>query len=225
MSMTFNLYLVRHGETYLNKYDRMQGWSDAPLTTSGIEDAQAAGERLQGVQFAQAYSSDLSRARDTARAILEQNRASTGLTEPEQLAAFREVFFGGFEALKGPKVAAEVGQQLGLANIKSYGDLTTQLTMNGTMDAFKELDPYHDAEDADEFWTRVQAGFEYIRQHAQDGDNILLVAHGTLIRNLVSQYESDQAAEEKPVNGMISVWQVSDQDLSLKAYNDTTTIW
>lgn len=223
--MTFNLYLVRHGETYLNKYDRMQGWSDAPLTASGIEDARAAGERLRRVKFAKAYSSDLSRARDTAQSILEQNQVSTNLRVPEQLAAFREVFFGGFEALKGPEVAAKVGQQLGLANIQSYGDLTAQLTMNGTMDAFKELDPYHDAEDAAEFWTRVEAGFNYLRQNVQDGENVLLVAHGTLIRNLVSQYESDQAAEEKPVNGMVSVWHVTDKDLALKAYNDTSTIW
>ena len=43
--MSFNLYLVRHGETYFNKYQRMQGWGNAPLTDKGISDGFAAGER------------------------------------------------------------------------------------------------------------------------------------------------------------------------------------
>ena len=30
--MSFNLYLVRHGQTIFNHYERMQGWSNAPLT-------------------------------------------------------------------------------------------------------------------------------------------------------------------------------------------------
>ena len=29
------LYFVRHGQTYLNKYKNMQGWSDTPLTPEG----------------------------------------------------------------------------------------------------------------------------------------------------------------------------------------------
>lgn len=33
------IYVVRHGRTYLNKYQRLQGWSDAPLTEEGIEGA------------------------------------------------------------------------------------------------------------------------------------------------------------------------------------------
>lgn len=30
--MSINLYIVRHGETYINKYKRIQGWTNAPLT-------------------------------------------------------------------------------------------------------------------------------------------------------------------------------------------------
>lgn len=32
MTKKLSLYFIRHGQTYLNKYGRMQGWSDAPLT-------------------------------------------------------------------------------------------------------------------------------------------------------------------------------------------------
>lgn len=31
------IYLVRHGQTYLNYFYRIQGWTDAPLTKSGKE--------------------------------------------------------------------------------------------------------------------------------------------------------------------------------------------
>ena len=49
--MSINVYMVRHGQTYLNKYRRMQGWTNAPLTEKGIADGQAAGERLRHVHF------------------------------------------------------------------------------------------------------------------------------------------------------------------------------
>ena len=26
------IYIVRHGQTYINRYDKMQGWCDTPLT-------------------------------------------------------------------------------------------------------------------------------------------------------------------------------------------------
>lgn len=50
---TVELYLVRHGQTFLNKYHRMQGWSDAPLTTKGLQDADLAGERLAKIPLRQ----------------------------------------------------------------------------------------------------------------------------------------------------------------------------
>lgn len=31
-----NIYLVRHGQTYLNKYNRIQGIANAPLTEKGL---------------------------------------------------------------------------------------------------------------------------------------------------------------------------------------------
>lgn len=37
--MAINVYFVRHGQTYLNLYHRMQGWSDSPLTEKGLADA------------------------------------------------------------------------------------------------------------------------------------------------------------------------------------------
>ena len=41
-----NLYLVRHGQTYFNIYNKLQGWSNSPLTEKGKENAVAALESL-----------------------------------------------------------------------------------------------------------------------------------------------------------------------------------
>ena len=45
MDRKLNLYIVRHGETYLNRYSKLQGWSDSPLTEEGKEIAIEAGKR------------------------------------------------------------------------------------------------------------------------------------------------------------------------------------
>ncbi|MFV4921838.1 histidine phosphatase family protein [Lactobacillus delbrueckii subsp. allosunkii] len=45
------IYVVRHGRTYLNKYQRLQGWSDAPLTEEGIRGCPPDGEGLEGPAF------------------------------------------------------------------------------------------------------------------------------------------------------------------------------
>ena len=60
--MSYKIYLVRHGQTILNRYNRMQGWCDSPLTQKGIEDAHEAGRRLKKIRFAYAFHSDTTRA-------------------------------------------------------------------------------------------------------------------------------------------------------------------
>ena len=49
-TMILHLHLVRHGQTYFNRYNRLQGWSNSPLTESGVADAVKAGERLKGLR-------------------------------------------------------------------------------------------------------------------------------------------------------------------------------
>lgn len=68
--MAINVYFVRHGQTYLNLYHRMQGWSDSPLTEKGLADAARAGQALAKVDFDYAFSSDLKRTMETAHELL-----------------------------------------------------------------------------------------------------------------------------------------------------------
>lgn len=67
--MTF--YVMRHGETELNRAGVFQGHMDVPLSDKGRRQAELLGEALAGVRFDAVYSSDLSRAADTARAIMK----------------------------------------------------------------------------------------------------------------------------------------------------------
>ncbi len=65
------LVLVRHGQSFWNLQNRFTGWVDVPLTEKGKEEAFKAGELLKDIRFQVAYTSDLSRAQDTLKIILE----------------------------------------------------------------------------------------------------------------------------------------------------------
>ncbi|MEM7016361.1 MAG: histidine phosphatase family protein [Pseudomonadota bacterium] len=63
------LIMVRHGETEWNLAGKMQGYLDSPLTETGLAQAKAAAKRLRFEQLDAIYSSDLGRARKTAKCI------------------------------------------------------------------------------------------------------------------------------------------------------------
>jgi phosphoserine phosphatase len=65
-----NILLVRHGETAWNREGRYQGRTDIPLSESGQAQVRALGERLRNIPIKIAYASPLSRAKNTAEAIL-----------------------------------------------------------------------------------------------------------------------------------------------------------
>ena len=65
--------LVRHGETDYNLRKLTQGQLDVPLNDVGRNQATLAGIALQNLTFNDIYSSDLSRAFETAEVIVKQN--------------------------------------------------------------------------------------------------------------------------------------------------------
>jgi len=68
------LLLARHAQSVWNAEGRWQGWSDAPLSALGAEQAHMAGKALAaaGVQPALVASSDLVRASRTAQIIADE---------------------------------------------------------------------------------------------------------------------------------------------------------
>ena len=65
--MTTRLCIVRHGETAWNAEHRVQGQLDIPLNGVGLRQAEAVGKVLGAERFDVIYSSDLSRALQTAQ--------------------------------------------------------------------------------------------------------------------------------------------------------------
>jgi broad specificity phosphatase PhoE len=63
------LLLIRHGETDWNASGRLQGHTDRPLNDYGRRQAAELAERLEEADVAAIYSSDLSRARETAEIV------------------------------------------------------------------------------------------------------------------------------------------------------------
>ncbi|NMA61810.1 MAG: histidine phosphatase family protein [Firmicutes bacterium] len=70
------LCLVRHGESTWNAERRVQGQLDPPLSPLGRRQAELVAQRLKKEPWSVLYSSDLSRARQTAEVIAAQ----TGLS-------------------------------------------------------------------------------------------------------------------------------------------------
>jgi len=68
-----NLVLVRHGQSEWNKKNLFTGWKDPELTNKGIEEAIKAGKDLKtkNIKFDIMFTSDLLRAQETGRLILE----------------------------------------------------------------------------------------------------------------------------------------------------------
>ena len=65
-----NILLVRHGETAWNREGRYQGRTDIPLSETGQTQVATLGKRLASIAITIAYASPLSRAKNTAEAIL-----------------------------------------------------------------------------------------------------------------------------------------------------------
>jgi len=90
--MITRVCIIRHGETDWNQEGRIQGQIDIPLNEVGRAQALAMAFKAAHHHFASIYSSDLSRALDTARAL-----ATRSLQEVISLAELRERHYGIFQ--------------------------------------------------------------------------------------------------------------------------------
>lgn len=104
------LYIIRHGQTVMNKKKVLQGRSDLPLNEEGREQAAWAGLRLKeaGVAPFRIYSSPLIRAVETAE-LIGQN-ACGSVSGPEVVRDERliEMDYGPYEGMDLTSPAPEV---------------------------------------------------------------------------------------------------------------------
>lgn len=86
--------LIRHGQTDWNKEGRFQGHTDIPLNDLGIQQALELGQKFKDHSFSAAYSSDLSRALNTAQLVL-----ATHALEIVTNSNLREKYMGSLEGV------------------------------------------------------------------------------------------------------------------------------
>lgn len=153
------LVLLRHGLTDWNRSGRFQGHADVPLNDVGRAQAAAVAERLQGLDIARIYSSDLQRAADTATAVANR------LALPVQLdSRLQEINVGSWAGLT-PDQIAETDPQLWLP-LRAGHDGPHSATGETATGAGQRV---------------ADALIEYAEQ-ADDDEVVLVVGHGLTTR-------------------------------------------
>lgn len=159
------LWLARHGETEWSRTGRHTGRTDIPLTDRGREQAGKLGDRLRAERFVAIRSSPLSRARET----LEIARPGEPYEVDDDL---RERDYGVAEGI----TTAELREEQ-----PGWNSWTT---------------PTQDAETIDEVGARVDGAIARARAagDAHGGGDVLVVAHGHLLRILAARWLEQPAA-------------------------------
>jgi len=151
------LYIIRHGETDLNRANRYQGSIETDLNRRGIVQARRAATRLAG-DIDALVSSPMRRALQTAR-IIAEHRAVAIKTMPE----FRERCVGIFEGLS----KAEIKQRY------------PSMWKDELLHRFDAAPP--GGESVEEVLARVRHGIDRLLRDHRDG-SVAVVAHGFVAR-------------------------------------------
>ena len=170
--MKSNLVLVRHGQSEWNKKNLFTGWKDPELTELGIEEAIQAGNQLKqsNIKFDVMFTSDLFRAQETGRLILEQMNQTDIATIKDQ--SLNERNYGELAGLNKDDARKKWGEEQVHIWRRSF-DV-----------------PPPGGESLKNTAERVLPYFESkILPEVIKGKNILIAAHGNSLRALVMKLE------------------------------------
>ena len=169
------LVLVRHGQSVWNLQNRFTGWVDVPLTEKGKEEAFKAGELLKDIRFNVAYTSDLTRAQETLRIILEV----IGLNIPViKNWALNERDYGDLTGLNKDDARGKYGKEIVDLWRRSY-----------------DIPPPHGEALKDTAARTIPFLERAIMGDIKIGNDVLVVAHGNSNRSIVMFLENLSPAE------------------------------
>lgn len=148
------IWLVRHGQTNLNKYKLMQGRTDEPLNDIGRSQGEKARKFVEDIEFDAVYASPLIRAIETASIV-------SGLPMSDVIIDKRitEVDFGKYELCKYSKLGIRMSLYWALPEVFSAPD---------------------GVEDLKSMISRSQAFLKEIEK--KDYENVLIASHGGILR-------------------------------------------
>ena len=187
------LVILRHGESRFNKEHRFSGWTDVELSTKGIAQSQKAGSILKekGFTFDVAYTSMLQRAEHTLRYIL----AELGLSQlpVHRTWQLNERGFGALEGLQKTEAVRRFGEETVHRSWQDYlfkpPELATENTGSNSLPT--ESNGYlPQAESVSDCAVRVLAYWQdNVLPALASGSNVLLVAHGGVLKVLIKYLE------------------------------------
>lgn len=220
------IYLTRHGETMFNDLDKVQGWSDTPLTDEGEEVAVDLGQGLakEEVTFQSVYSSDMKRAHDTADAVL------SGLEQEDEqvheMEGLREAGSGQFEGESLETINEDQAKEAGYDSYEEYESeerKPNEDEWSWLANAHYYADQSGYAEGADKVQERMTDAIEKIaeKQSEEGGGNVLVVSHGmsinVMLAGMTDKYEGDSLE-----NASVTKIHYQDGDLDVENIGDTS---
>ena len=182
------LVLVRHGLSVYNDQNRFTGWRDIELNAQGIDEAKQAVQLLNNLEFDLAFTSDLIRAQDTLRIILE----GIGQTDIpiEKNRALNERDYGNLVGRNKAEAAEEFGAEQVHIWRRSF-DIPPPDGESLKMNAERTI-PYFK---------------ENVVEDLKNGKNVLVSAHGNSLRSIVMYIEN--ISKEDVVKLEISAYDLS----------------
>jgi 2,3-bisphosphoglycerate-dependent phosphoglycerate mutase len=195
--MSFELVLLRHGESEWNYENRFTGWTDVDLTEKGVQEAHTAGKRLkeQGLSFDLAFTSVLKRAIKTLWIVQEELDL---YWIPVHLSwRLNERHYGALQGLNKAETAAQYGEEQVHRWRRSYDIQPPALTRDDPR--YPGHDPrYRELAESDiplteslkDTVTRfLPYWHETIAPAISSGKRVLIAAHGNSLRALVKHLD------------------------------------
>ena len=173
-----NLVLVRHGQSEWNKKNLFTGWKDPELTDLGIEEAIKAGKLLKTkeMKFDIMFTSDLFRAQETGRLILENmNQLDIPVVKNQSL---NERNYGDLAGLNKDDAREKWGEEQVHIWRRSF-DIPPP-GGESLKDTAERVLPYFHSE---------------ILPKVEEGLDVLVAAHGNSLRALVMELEGISSDE------------------------------
>jgi len=187
------IILVRHGETDWNKQGRFQGQIDIPLNKNGKAQAQAASIFLKNISLQKAFSSSLSRPRETAQIILKEH-PGIEISLKDNL---KEIGHGKWEGKLESEIEAD------------WPDLLK------TWKIFPDKVQMPDGETIKEVSTRSITGWKEICKTLKNDETALVVAHDAVNKTILCHLLGLTPSEIwmiKQGNGGITVIDLSEKE-------------
>ncbi|XJS10948.1 histidine phosphatase family protein [Aerococcaceae bacterium WGS1372] len=164
MAITF----VRHGETEANKLRKYYGKTDLPLNMTGMNQMRAVARQLEAYDCNLIIHSGLTRARQSAEIIMNENCLSN--IEIELNNNYNERDFGSWEMLDANQIKSLYPEDWN--NFINDPFNTTPLK----------------AESYKAFQNRVNTEFQLLIDELKSTDSILFVGHGGVIREIIANF-------------------------------------